>query len=120
MSDVSGREEVYVKSFSDPSAPVVQVSARGGFEPLWARNGRELFYRDGHKLMVVALTPGAVLQPKAPEGLFEGRYRKNLLGFYAANYDVSPDGSRFVMVRTKNLVMPTVIHVVLNWPEALQ
>jgi len=35
-------------------------------------------------------------------------------------YDLSPDGSRFVMVRTKNLVMPTLIHVVLNWPEALQ
>ena len=119
VSDVSGRDEVYVKSFSDPSAPVVQVSARGGFEPLWARNGRELFYREGNKLMVVAFTPGDVLQPKAPEVLFEGRYRKSLLGFQSANYDVSPDGNRFVMVRMKNLVMPTVIHVVLNWPEAL-
>jgi len=118
VSDKSGRDEVYVTSSSDARDPVL-VSARGGFEPLWAPDGRELFYREGHKLMVVAVPPGAVPDPKAPELLFEGRYHKNLLGFQNANYDVSPDGRRFVMVRTKDLVMPTVIHVVLNWPEAL-
>jgi len=119
VSNVSGRDEVYVQTFPDPGGRVVQISTRGGIEPVWARDGRELFYREGNKLMVVELTPGPELQPKTPEVLFEGRYRKTLWGAEAANYDVSLDGSRFVMVRAKNRVMPTVIHVVLNWPAAL-
>jgi hypothetical protein len=83
---------------------------------VWARDGRELFYREGDKLMVVALGAGQELGAAAPEMLFEGRFRQKP---WDPNYDVSPDGSRFVMVREKNPVMPTVIHVVLNWPEAL-
>jgi len=67
----------------------------------------------------VSLGIGPELTPGVPEVLFEGRFRKTLLGSEAANYDVSPDGSGFVMVRQKNLVKPTVIQVMLNWPEAL-
>lgn len=120
VSDASGRDEVYATSFRDPSAHVVQISVRGGIEPLWSRDGRELFYREGNKLMVAEVSPSSTtLQPRAPEVLFEGRFRTSGLGAETADYDVSPSGDRFVMVRTKNLVMPTVIDVVLNWPAAL-
>ena len=63
---------------------------------------------------------GSSLDPSSPRTLFEGRFEKNNLGSRAANYDIALDGQRFVMVRRKNPVTPTVIHVVLNWPEALR
>jgi len=117
VSDNSGRDEVYVLRFPDPGRRT-KISTRGGTEPVWARNGRELFYREGDKLMVVDLVNGPD-HPSTPEMLFEDRYRKSEWGARAANYDVSLDGRRFVMVREKDPVLPTVIQVVLNWPEAL-
>jgi dipeptidyl aminopeptidase/acylaminoacyl peptidase len=119
VSDVSGRDEVYIRSFPEANERVIQVSTRGGIEPVWARDGQELFYREGDKLMVVDLGDGAELEPRAPEVLFEGRFRKTRWGAETANYDVSADGSRFLMVQDRNRERPKVIHVVLNWPAAL-
>ncbi len=116
VSNASGGEEVYVEAFPD-SGPRVQISTQGGTEPVWARDGRELFYREGDKLMAVDVGNGPD-NPGTPEELFAGRYRTSEWGARAANYDVAPDG-RFVMVRQKNPILPTVIQVVLNWPEAL-
>jgi len=118
VSDVSGRDEVYVQSFPE-SGERIPISTQGGIEPVWRRDGRELFYRNGDKLMAVTLGISPKLTPGVPEVLFEGRFRKTLLVSEAANYDVSPDGNSFVMVRQKNLVTPAVIQVMLNWPEVL-
>ncbi len=119
MSDDSGRDEIYVRPFPGPGERI-QMSTEGGVEPLWARDGHELFYREGNKMMVVRVTAGASLAASAPKPLFEGRFQKTQRGASVANYDVSPDGRRFVMVRRKNLATPTAIDVVFNWPEALQ
>lgn len=119
VSDRSGRREIYVQPFPGPGDPI-KISPNSGEEPVWARDGRELFYREGNKLMVVALGAGSTLDPSRPEPLFEGRFVKIEIGGGNANYDVSPDGRRFIMVRQKNPVTPTVIHVVFNWPEALR
>ncbi len=119
VSDRSGRREIYVQPFPGSGDPI-QISPNSGEEPVWARDGRELFYREGNKLMVVALGAGSTLDPGPPEPLFEGRFVKIEVGGGNANYDVSLDGRRFIMVRQKNPVTPTVIHVVLNWPEALR
>src|SRR5262249_44958019 len=54
QSDESGRWEIYVRPFPSPGGKV-QISTEGGAEPVWARNGRELFYRNGRKMMVTAL-----------------------------------------------------------------
>jgi len=43
-SDESGRLEVYVRPFPEVNDGRWQVSTTGGRMPLWARNGRELFY----------------------------------------------------------------------------
>ncbi|MGQ0732845.1 MAG: protein kinase domain-containing protein [Acidobacteriota bacterium] len=119
VSDQSGRAEVYVASFPRPAARL-QISSSGGIEPLWARSGRELFYREGHKLMVVPFDPGARDPAGAARALFEGRFESAAgYGSDAANYDVALDGRRFLMVRRKNLVLPNVIHVVTNWPQTL-
>ena len=70
-------------------------------------------------MMSVSLSVGSALEVSAPETLFEGRFEYALSGGRTANYDVSLDGSRFVMVRRKNPVTPTVIQVVFNWSERL-
>lgn len=68
--------------------------------------------------MAVSIGGGDRMEPTTPRTLFEGQFRLTA-GESAGNYDVSPDG-RFLMVRAKNLVTPDVIHVVFDWPEALE
>jgi serine/threonine-protein kinase len=117
-SDVSGRNEVYIRSVRKEKPEVTPVSSGGGVGPIWSRDGRELFYRLGYKVMAVSIGGGDRLEPTAPRTLFEGRFRLTF-GESGGNYDVSPDG-RFLMVRAKDLVTPDVIHVVFDWPEALE
>ena len=54
LSDESGRQEIYVRPFPGPGGKW-QISSEGDTEPMWARNGRELFYRNGDKMMVTAV-----------------------------------------------------------------
>ena len=120
VSDESGRREVYVRPFPGPGERT-QISVNGASEPMWARNGRELFYREGNRLMTVTVEAGSTFVASAPQALFEGRFVQVDFGLGAstANYDVSQDGRRFLMVRRKNPVTPTVVHVVVNWLEGL-
>ena len=95
-SDATGRFEVYVSPFPSISSTRL-VSIGGGNEPRWARNGRELFYKSGGRLMVVDVLPGATFTPGTPRALF------SLSGYRAARnraqYDVAPDDRRFLMIR---------------------
>jgi Tol biopolymer transport system component len=97
VSDERGRDEVYVLSYPEPEAKQ-QISRDGGREPVWSRDGRELFYRNGDKMMVVDVETGPVFRAGTPRLLFEGRYRVSSGGLNQ-DYDVSPNGQRFVMVR---------------------
>ena len=117
-SNESGRYEVYVQPFPGPGGKW-QISTEGGTEPVWARNGRELFYRSGDKMMAVDIAAQATFSAGKPRVLFEGRY--NPTGSNAANYDVSPDGQRFVMIQPVGSEGGvSQIHVVLNWFEELK
>jgi len=88
-------------------------------EPTWNRNGRELFYRTGNKMMAVDITTQPSFSGGKPRVLFEGRY--NLAPGTGSNYDVSPDGQRFLMIKPseQEQAAPTQINVVLNWFEEL-
>ena len=92
-------------------------STSGGIEPVWSADGRQLFYRLGNELLVVdvELEPELALGP--PRVLFQGSFSPTRVG--PPNYDVSPDGTRFIMVE-ENDNLPTEIHVVLNWFEELK
>jgi serine/threonine-protein kinase len=119
-SDESGRREIYVQPYPGPGGKW-QISLDGGTEPLWNRNGRELFYRDADKMMAVDIgtQPGFALGK--PRQLFEGQYLKNGATYARPNYDVSPDGQRFLMLKPVEQKQsgPTEINVVLNWTEEL-
>jgi Tol biopolymer transport system component len=119
MSNESGRYEIYVQPYPGPGGKW-QISTDGGTESAWNRNGRELFYRSGNKMMAVDVTTHPSLSVGKPRMLFEGRYAQP--PFPATNYDVSPDGQRFLMLKPIEAAQaaPTQINVVLNWFEELK
>ena len=92
------------------------VSTQGGRQPRWNPNGKELFYRDGNKMMAVDVStrPDLVLSP--PRLLFDRRYAFGI-GVTIPNYDVSPDGD-FVMVKSE--ADSGRLNVVLNWFDDLK
>ena len=115
VSDESGRFEVYLRPFPDVDASRVTVSTRGGVSPVWAPDGRELFYLDGSAMMAVPLeVEGETLRPGVPELLFTGPFETG-----SPQFDVSPDGSWFVMVEADPEAKPTQIHLILGWGEEL-
>lgn len=118
VSNESGNDEVYVQPFPGPGRRV-RISTEGGTEPLWNRNGLELFYRHGDDLISVHFDNRSPLEPRAPTVLFTGHFDSAPYGGQQANYDISPDGGRFVFVRRTNLPRPAVIQVIMNWPRAL-
>jgi eukaryotic-like serine/threonine-protein kinase len=119
VSDESNREEIYIAPFPGPGKKI-QISTAGGSEPVWNRNGQEIFYRQGNKLMAVAFQGGSMETPGSPRMLFEGRFQSgDNAGSRTSNFDISPDGTRFVMVRRREPLSPTTIHIVFNWPKAL-
>jgi Tol biopolymer transport system component len=118
VSNESGRQEVYVRLLAG-SPGRQQVSTSGGAEPVWARDGRELFYREGDKMMAVPVAGiGADLRAGRPQALFEGRFAKGSID--AANYDVMQDGQRFLMVQSdQQSSTSTMFHVLINWTESI-
>ena len=118
ISNESGRYEVYVQAYPGPGGKW-QISTEGGTEPAWNLNGRELFYRSGDKMMAVALDTQPGFSANTPRMLFEGRYETAPVP--TNNYDVSPDGQRFLMLKpSEQEAAPTQINVVLNWFEELK
>jgi len=109
VSDESGRNEVYIRPFPG-QASKWQISNEGGRQPVWARTRREIFYRNGDKMMAVAVETEPTFRAGKPALLFEGQF--------LARYDVSLDGERFVMVQEAE--HSTQIHVVQNWFEELK
>ncbi|HEY7612042.1 MAG TPA: protein kinase [Gemmatimonadales bacterium] len=123
VSDHSGSPEVYVRSMAGPGEEV-QVSAHGGSEPLWGPEGRELFYKGGSargaELVRVELRTAPELEVVSRQALFP-------IGEIAGsaphgNYDISPDGKTFVMVRrspaTRIIVLQNLPALVARLREA--
>jgi serine/threonine-protein kinase len=119
ISDESGRYEVHTQSYPG-SGGKWQISTEGCVDPVWNPNGRELFYRSGDKIMAVDITTQPSFVAGKPRMLFEGRYEPAPVP--NSNYDVSPDGQRFLMAKPVESegVEPTQINVVLNWFEELR
>jgi len=88
---------VYVRHFPDAASGLVQVSTDGGHEPVWAHNGRELFYRSADNEMVAVEVNG---DPTFTAGRQEVLFSMD--GYMGSNgnpmYDVSRDDQRFVML----------------------
>ena len=113
-SNETGRYEVYVQPFPQGGAKW-QVSTNGGSQPRWHGDGKEIFYVEGDTLMAVSVTTSPVFSPDAAQPLFED---KTAFGERGQQYDVTPDGQRFVVIETLgDAGAGQAIHVVENWFE---
>jgi eukaryotic-like serine/threonine-protein kinase len=110
QSNESGRFEIYVRPYPNVDSERWQVSTEGGIEPVWSRDGRELFYRsaDG-ELMSVPIQSGKDFVPGQVKQLLAARYQ-------TSGYDVSLDGQRFLMLYAGG----GRIVVVQDWFEELK
>ena len=116
QSDESGQDEVYVRPFLESLAEW-KISTNGGTEPVWSRDGTELFYRQGQDLMAVSVKTDTDFSVGRPELAISGDYVVDATGH--PGYDVMPDGQSFVMIQRNREAPLTEIHVVLNWFEEL-
>ena len=91
-SDESGRQEVYVRSFPDMGSKI-QVSTAGGARPAWAPDGKKLYYWEHNRLMSATLARDPALRVVSRKPLFDGHYW--------TDYDISRDGSRFLMIESE-------------------
>ena len=118
-SNESERDEVCVRPFPGPGMKH-QVSNQGGIQPLWARNGKQLFYRWQDQVWVAdVLTEGGFATTK-PRLLFEKAGYSS--GFPIRGYDLSLDGKRFLMVKLDQRKPTPVTEMILvqNWFEELK
>jgi Tol biopolymer transport system component/tRNA A-37 threonylcarbamoyl transferase component Bud32 len=114
-SDASRRREVYVRRV-DGVGGAILVSNAGGAQPLWRRDGRELFYVDARERMVaVPIVPGDPLRLGTPVPLFAARLEET----DARQYDAFDDGERFALNRAVSTAASPMV-VVLDWRALLE
>jgi serine/threonine protein kinase/dipeptidyl aminopeptidase/acylaminoacyl peptidase len=95
VSNESGKEEVYVVPFPGPGGKW-QISTGGGRAPVWTRGGREIVYQaPGDEILAVEVRTEPTFQAGIPRTLFQ----TNLRPPPGAQFDVTPDGERFLVNR---------------------
>jgi Tol biopolymer transport system component len=119
QSDESGRFEVYVRPYPNVEQGRWQISARGGTSPRWGPDGGELLYLDPSGLMTVPVVVDAAFSAGQPRRLFPVKPFGGRLG---GDYEVSPDGKRFLFILDgpPAAAGPAHVIVVQNWIEELK
>jgi len=129
----SGSTQIVVQSFPDLTRDKRQVSTRGGYEPRWRGDGRELFYlTPTGTMMAVDVPAGDTFEPGAPTALFEtGIAVEATLASGPPDYfyAVASNGERFLLSRPvtettgspdgKRDAPPAALHVIVNWSSSL-
>ena len=111
-SNETGRHEVYVRPYPGPGARV-RVTQRGGVEPMWSTDGRELYYRSPTHVSAATFRRTPELAVASTRELFRDSFSRNSL----RAWDVLPDG-RFVMVSGGE--SRSDVQVVVNWDQRLR
>jgi eukaryotic-like serine/threonine-protein kinase len=120
MSDMSGQFEIYVERFPQ-LGDRQKISTSGGVKPRWSRDGRTLYYisADGLRFFSAPVSTHTQLTAGVPQLLFEGTFLRYSAG--SMPFDVTPDGQRFVMIKSGNAGDDTnAIIVVQHWFEELK
>jgi serine/threonine-protein kinase len=122
ISVESGQREIYIRPYPGPGAQV-SVSVGGGEEPIWARNG-DLFYRslDDDRTFSVAVTTTPTLTVGVPKELPRRAYYASPTGSPRAQYDVTADGRRLLVIAESEDAASgrRRLVVVRNWAEELK
>jgi hypothetical protein len=124
-NSVGGRYELFVRSFPNVDSVFTQVSRNGGIAPVWAENGRELFFQDSDGWLVSAtVSPDSDFSVEGQTPLFNARPFRVL--FNGRAYDYSPLEDRFIMIRRNppnesadRIQEPGMVQI-LNWFTELE
>ena len=117
-SNETGRAEIYVQTFPQQTGKW-QISSSGGEQPMWRRDGKELFYiAPDDKLMSVPVNTSASFQLGVATPLFQSQLAP--IPFWRNNYFPFPDGHRFLMLTPASEAKAPPITVVVNWPALVQ
>ena len=112
-SNESGDPEVYV-ALTEGGGEKRRISPAGGRFPCWRRDGRELYYvTPTGSLMAVSVNPGPKWEAGVPRPLF--RVEPEI-----QNYDVTPDGTRFLVCLPLEKSRESPLRVIVNWPATLK
>jgi len=111
-SDASGGLQVYVTPLTGPQARY-QVSADGGFSPVWSPDGGQLMYARGQQIIAATLTLTPSFGVVDRKTLFDGSFDFNASH---ASFDISPDGNEFLLPRTQS---DAPLIVVYDWRDEL-
>jgi eukaryotic-like serine/threonine-protein kinase len=114
VTDESGTNQVVVQPFPGPGARV-QLSTSGGSEPVWSRDGARVFYRGDGAIMAARLRMSPTLGVLGRDSLFVDDFVHATNPH--ANFDVSPDGSRLLLLKAVN---EEQMIVVANWGAGLR
>jgi Tol biopolymer transport system component len=119
-SDESRRDEVYVQPYPSLDRRVA-VSTAGGYEPVWSRDGKRLYFRTQDSLMVAAVASASPLAFSAPRPLFGDRFVR-AQGDTHTHFDVDAAGRLLLAEaqRTAQTAPRMQIQVVLNWIETVK
>jgi eukaryotic-like serine/threonine-protein kinase len=118
VSNESGRNEIYVRSFPGPGGKW-QVSTAGGAEPHWSTDGKEITFRSPDQKVMAAdvRTSGDAFEASVPKALFLGRFQAAQT---RNRYTPASDDQKFLLVAPlgRDAMAPTT--VVLNWWAGLE
>jgi Tol biopolymer transport system component len=119
-SDESGRYEIYVQPFPDATKGKWVISQAGGTEPVWSRDGHELFFFSGQKMMVVdvrgsngsfsAGKPQELFSAPVPAGYSNDSHR----------WQLSADGKRLLIMVPTSGAASASLDVIVNWETLLK
>ena len=113
QSNESGVSEIYA-ALTEGAAEKRRISPSGGRMPRWRADGKELYYiAPNGTVMAVPVTLGSKLEAGVPAPLFRAEPEFQ-------NYDVTPDGSRFLAAVALEKTPESPLRVILNWPAMLR
>lgn len=115
-SNESGRDEIYVEPYEGPGSRW-RVSTAGGREPVWSTNGKTVFYRGDEEMLAVDIETEPEFRRSKPRVIFKDVYESEHRA--DRNYDISPDGRRFLMLKSARPFAAAELTVVLNWRTSL-
>jgi tricorn protease-like protein len=115
-SDESGPSQIYVQRFRGLGKKIM-VSTDGGTEPVWSRDGKELYYLNEDKIFQVSISARNEMAVSRPHPLFQVHFPMMNPG---PNYDTIPNGKAFIIIEGDKQTPPSHIHVVINWSAELQ
>jgi Tol biopolymer transport system component len=119
-SNETGAFEVYVSPFPSANGKR-QVSSRGGEEPRWRHDGRELYYLSAEReVMAVEIKTDPTLEARTPVKLFQTHLRQPISALDVFSYDVSADGQKFLVNTKVDEPGAAPVSIILNWTAALQ